>query len=70
MKAKLIFIGGKTNEKPNNPKPKKLFFRKNFRDWFLGEQYKLMRRALMCLNLFGHQAVGCKLKKGVEMHFQ
>ena len=29
-------------------------------DWFLG---------LMWLNLYGRQAVRCKLKKGLEMHF-
>ena len=47
-------------------------FCKNFRDWSLEECYKLMQRAIMWLNLYGCQAICCKLKKGVKaqkMHF-
>ena len=37
--------------------PNSHFFREHFRDWSLGYYNKLMRRALMWLNLFGRQAV-------------
>ena len=46
-----------------------MFFRENFRDWSLGRYNKLMRRALVWLNLYGHQTVQRKLKKGLKMHF-
>jgi hypothetical protein len=44
--------------------PFSIFFRENFRDWFLGEYDKLMQRTSMWLNLYGRQAVQRKLKKG------
>ena len=46
-----------------------IIFHKNFRDCSLGEYNKLMRKALMWLNLYGCQAVRLKLQKGVKMHF-
>ena len=38
-----------------------IFFHQNFRDWSLGEYDKLIPRALMWLNLYGRQAVQCKV---------
>jgi hypothetical protein len=78
------FIGWKNKQKSflknpitKNQKPKQchlpaLPIPKNFRDWFLGKYHKLMRKALMLLNLYGRQAIQRKLKKGVKtqkMHF-
>ena len=49
--------------------PFSIFFRENFRDWFLGEYDKLMQRTSMWLNLYGRQAVQRKLKKGWKHQF-
>ena len=45
-------------------------FRQNFTNWSLGEQDQLIRRASIFLNLYGCQAVRCKLNLLLKMHFQ
>ena len=66
MKQKRFFFGKKKLKMVDSKKTEifnsansQYFFVKNLRDWSLGEKDKLM-----WLNLFSHQVVQCKLKKG------